>query len=116
MSDLIDRLGRDRFFVRSPTTPRKIKLHQFVANLRLYADGKMAASQIYAGWSLVGSEQTQVSRLLNDIDDQLTLEDKLNHIAILESIVYLLEDDDDRLYHDRHGRLNRELAKRDLGI
>jgi hypothetical protein len=116
MSDLLDRLGRDRFFLRLPTTPQKIKLHQFVANLRLYADSKMEAAQIYNSWKLSSGERVQVSRILSTIDDQADLSAKLDLIDVLEATLYLLEDDDDRLYHDINGRLNRELAKRDLGI
>ena len=112
MADLIDRLA----FHEEVTGRPKIRAHQFTGLMRLYAAGAVTGAEVKQDWDLQGAELVQADLIATAIDATGGALNKLILAMKLEAIAYLLEDDNDTVYHSAPGVINKARVAADLGI
>lgn len=115
MADLIDRLSGES--ENLPTPRPKLSNHQFIAGLRLYANGKINRSELANNWDLTGNEATQATTIADAIDTAIIagLAETIEFVSVVESIAMLIEDDEDTIYHTA-GSVNKAKVATDLGL
>jgi len=111
MADLIDRIALSSEESGRP----KINLHGFMGMERLYAMSEWSRSDIATALDLQGSEITQAIQIADSIDAKSTLPEKVIYIARVESVLMLVEDHNDTLYHSS-GIVNKPKVYEDLQI
>lgn len=117
MADLIDRLSGDSEFTVPPRP--KINVHRFIGVERLYALGEWTRTEIATEFDFQGAETTQAVQLANIIDSFSGADgqfNKLVYIGRVEAVAYCLEDNEDRLYHNQDGTINKSKVYEDLQI
>ncbi len=109
MADLIDRIS-------GIGARPKINVHRFIGVERLYAFGEWTRSQVAAEFNLIGDEAVQAGQLADKIDEQTGAANKVLYILRVESVCMCVEDNEDRLYHDANGVVNKTKVYEDLQI
>lgn len=110
MADLIDRLsGQDN-------TRPKISPHGFCGVLELYSAGKVSQAEVVLNWDLQGAELTQAIALRNKIDEKTNASAKIAYVLDVIHIALLIEDDDDQIYHNPDGSVDKTRVILDLEI
>lgn len=114
MADLIDRLS-GASEDEDPPRPQ-IKLHEFFSNLRLYAIGKMTAAESKTDLDLQGTELTQANLLIAELDSRVGVTAKIEYVLQTEAVATRLPDDEDTIYHNPDGTVNKTRVQADLDI
>lgn len=114
MTDLLDRLSGES--LAHVPQRAKIPAHQFVGGLRLYVKGDVSQPEIATNWDLQGDETTQAVSIADAIDALTTKLNKVIFVLELEAIVYLMEDDDDEIYHLPDGTIDKIKVIADAGF
>lgn len=87
MADLLDRLA----FGEDVTGRPKIRVHQFVGYLTLYALGKRTRAELKTKWDLIDSEASQAD-LIADKLDGLNAAAKQRYVLQVDSVALLLDE------------------------
>lgn len=111
MADLIDRI-----FLPLGAIRPKIKVHQFVGTLRLYAHGILTRAEIATEFDLQGEESTQAGLVADSIDAEVGIPDKIAQVLRFEAIMFLTESRDDNLYHTEEGAADKTKIQTDAGF
>ena len=114
MADLIDRLSGASEELELPRP--KLPAHQFMGGMRLYADGKATRVEIASNWDLQGEEATDAAAIADQIDGAGGTAATMRYVLSVEAVSFMLEDDDDTLYHNPDGTINKTKTRSDLGI
>jgi hypothetical protein len=114
MADLIDRLSGESLQLATPRP--KINLHRWIAAQRLYAFGEWTGAEIATEFDLQGNEATQATTIKNNIDAQTGASNKALYILRVESVAMCIEDNDDGLYHDAQGMVDKTKVAEDIQI
>ena len=114
MADLIDRISGASLWQGLPRP--KINLHRFIGTERLYALGELTRAEVATEFDLQGDETAQAIQLADQIDAQTGVGNKVLYILRVESVCMCIEDQDDRLYHDVDGAVNKAQVYEDLQI
>ncbi len=114
MADLIDRLSGAS---ENEDPPRpKIPTHQFFGGFRLYALGKMSSSEAKSDFDLQGSELTQANLIVSELDTRVGTAAKIAYVLQVEAVAMKLEDEDDTIYHNPDGTIDKTRVQLDLDI
>ena len=105
MADLIDRLAGTQ--AMKDAGREKINLHRFMGAEQLYAFGVWDRAALVSEFGLDGDEVTQAAQLADEIDGQSNATNRALYIIRVNSVLMCLEDNDDRLYHNPDGSINR---------
>ncbi len=114
MADLIDRLSG----VAEDMDPArdKIPIHPFLGAMRGYAQGNVSRAEISTQYDLQGAEATQATAIADAIDAEVGVADKVVFVLGLEGIMFLVEDDEDTLYHAEDGSVDKTRVQADGGF
>jgi len=110
MADLIDRISGEN--VARP----KILVVQFVGGFELYAMGLVTRQEVADDWDLQGDEQTQAIALADNLDAEAGINNKLIYLTKIHSISALIENDNDTMYHNPDGTVDKTRVIADMGF
>jgi hypothetical protein len=114
MADLIDRIAglpADG----EPERP-KIAVHQFIGGLRLLAEGSISAAEAVQDYDLQGAELTQAQALVNNVNGKPVALSKIIYVLKVEAVSFRVEDDEDTIYHNPDGTVDKTRVVADLEL
>lgn len=116
MADLIDRIA-GRLDDGSGATRPKIPIHSFIGGYRLYVAGLVTRAELAQDYDLQGDELTQAVALADAVDAESTALAKMRYVLTVEGVCFRIEDhEDDTLYHNPDGTIDKAKVAADLGI
>jgi hypothetical protein len=110
MADLIDRISGE-----DDSRP-KIFIAQFVGGFELYAMNLVTRQEVADDWDLQGDELTQAISLADNLDAEVGISNKLIYLTKIHAISALIENDNDTMYHNQDGTVDKVRVIADMGF